>query len=131
MKDGAKAHTCRAAMQWMDTVIGVENMISGEIKEMKGRTYTTWPARSPDFNPLDLSIWATLKRRALAANPRGYFVNRNELKQQLQATWAEITQEEINKACVESFKRQLGKCLAVDGKTTKDFNAALHTIPEF
>ncbi|KAF2353921.1 hypothetical protein FHG87_015322 [Trinorchestia longiramus] len=54
-----------------------------------------WPARSPDLNPLDFSIWFILQTRVLATP----HTSLKSLKAKLQKEWEAISQEQIRAAC--------------------------------
>ncbi|KAF2360808.1 hypothetical protein FHG87_008432 [Trinorchestia longiramus] len=54
-----------------------------------------WPARSPDLNPLDFSIWFILKTRVLA-NPH---TSLDSLRAKRQWEWEAIPQEQIRAGC--------------------------------
>ncbi|KAF2344382.1 hypothetical protein FHG87_024862 [Trinorchestia longiramus] len=61
-----------------------------------------WPARSPDLNPLNFSIWSILTARVLAIP----HTSLESLKAKLQREWETISQEEIRAAC-DAFVNKL------------------------
>ncbi|KAF2354610.1 hypothetical protein FHG87_014634 [Trinorchestia longiramus] len=61
-----------------------------------------WPARSPDLNPLDFSIWSILETRVLATP----HTSLEFLKVKLQWEWEAIPQEQIRVAC-DAFVNRL------------------------
>ena len=54
-----------------------------------------WPARSPDLNPLDFSIWSILEAK-VSACPH---FSLDALKAKLKKEWDTIPQEQIRAAC--------------------------------
>ncbi len=54
-----------------------------------------WPARSPDLNPLDFSIWSILEAK-VSACPHSSL---DALKAKLKKEWDAIPQEQIRAAC--------------------------------
>ena len=54
-----------------------------------------WPARSPDFNPLDFSIWSILEDR-VSATPHSSLAS---LHAKLLKEWEAIPQEHMRAAC--------------------------------
>ncbi|KAF2350936.1 hypothetical protein FHG87_018306 [Trinorchestia longiramus] len=59
-------------------------------------------ARSPDFNPLEFSIWSILETRVLAIP----YTSLESLKPKLQRKWEVIPQEQI-RAAVDAFINRL------------------------
>ena len=53
-QDGAPPHTTRRVINYLDSQFG-ENVVSR--RSIQGQE---WPARSPDLNPLDFSVWGNL-----------------------------------------------------------------------
>ncbi|KAF2361411.1 hypothetical protein FHG87_007834 [Trinorchestia longiramus] len=61
-----------------------------------------WPVKSPDFNPLDFSIWSILETRVLATP----HTSLEFLKAKLQREWEAIPQEQTRAAC-DAFVNRL------------------------
>ena len=55
---------------------------------------TRWPAYSPDFNPIDYSIWSVLQERVYRSRIAGM----EELKQWLVTEWANLDYRIISEA---------------------------------
>ncbi|CAD6895871.1 unnamed protein product [Tilletia caries] len=75
----------------------------------------TWPANSPDINPIE-HMWGALKRRLAAydTDPRGA----NELWDRVQKEWANLTVAEAQKL-IESMPRRCAAVVAAKGGNTK------------
>jgi len=87
MEDGAPVHRSAAASEWR-----IANEIPG----------LTWPAQSPDLNPIE-NIWRVLKarinRRPVIPN------NENELITTLLEEWKNITENIISKIVLNMPQR--------------------------
>ncbi|KAF2344906.1 hypothetical protein FHG87_024338 [Trinorchestia longiramus] len=81
--DSAPSHGSSVTQTWIPR--NIPSFISKDV----------WPARSPDINPLDSSIWFILKTRVLA-NPH---TSLESLKSKLRREWEAIPQEQIRAAC--------------------------------
>lgn len=96
MDDNAPPHRCRAATAFK-TSAGIRTL--------------TWPARSPDLNPIE-NLWSLLK----------LFIRRNvqpeddlsRLEELLHRGWASISQEIINRT-IESLPARIGKVIEKNG----------------
>ena len=99
-QDGAPAHTARQAQQWLR-----ENCPDFITKD-------EWPPNSPDLNPLDYHIWGVMLEKYEKHTPKPK--NKAELKMVLEAIWADLPQEPIDRA-VLSFRRRLRACIRADG----------------
>ena len=56
MQDGASSHTSRLAMDWL------RNRFPNKLISLKSE-FLSWPARSPDLNPLDFFLWGFMKEK--------------------------------------------------------------------
>ena len=70
-----------------------------------------WPARSPDLNPLDFSIWSILETKA-CSSPHPTV---EALKEKLVKEWTAIPQEKIRAACA-SFSKRLSAVVKNKGR---------------
>ncbi|XP_045481718.1 uncharacterized protein LOC123685901 isoform X2 [Harmonia axyridis] len=84
-QDCAPSHYAADVRRYLDGIF--PNMWIGR------REPTEWPARSPDFNPLDYFIWAHLKNVVYKTKP----ANIEEFKERIQTEINNITQETIHK----------------------------------
>ena len=82
-QDSAPSHGSKMTQTWIQRKI--PSFISKEL----------WPARSPDLNPLDFSIWSILKAK-VSACPHSSL---DALKAKLKKEWDAIPQEQIRAAC--------------------------------
>ena len=57
----------------------------------------SWPASSPDISPLDFSVWADLKWKAIQYSEKGWYKNREEAKNCLKRAWADMDQTYIGR----------------------------------
>lgn len=53
-QDGASCHTSSASLIYLKSVFGT--------RKISAKTDLSWPARSPDLNPLDYWFWTLMKR---------------------------------------------------------------------
>ncbi|KAJ8960883.1 hypothetical protein NQ318_020182 [Aromia moschata] len=70
-----------------------------------------WPARSPDFTPLDFFLWGHVQNSVFKQRPR----NLEDLKVRITAEMRRIPAEVLHRATTVEFKYRLGHCLAVNG----------------
>ena len=103
-QDGAPCHTKLTNLQYLD------NQFEGRVVSKGARR--DWPARSPDFNPLDFCIWGYLKSKVFFPKPQ----NLNELEANIRREIALIPQEMCRKA-VLSVRSRAQKCMDANGKT--------------
>ena len=86
-------------MTWMDENWDLSRVISRVTKrwkDMGGKDpLASWPASSPDMSPLDFSVWANLKWRAIQYSEKGFYKNREEAKECLKKAWADMSQNYI------------------------------------
>ena len=97
MQDGARCHTARSVTAYLD---------SKKVEYIK-----TWPAHSPDLNPIE-SFWAYLDRHLTEHYPPP--ADAAELKDQIRKAWDEIPQAKIN-AFVLGFGDRVKACLRRKG----------------
>ena len=75
-----------------------------------------WPAHSPDLNVIE-NLWAILKHKM----PRQGATTEDELWEQVQRVWNEITIDQINNL-VESFRLRLLAVIALHGESLNGHN---------
>ena len=113
-------------MQVLDNFFGLENVISFEISEFRGRCYLRWPPHSPDLSPLDFWAWSRLKSLSVKKTANGFYKDRAELMRCVTETWNEITPEELYEACVNGVKHRLAMCIAVRGHNVRNYSHKRH-----
>ncbi|KAF2368922.1 hypothetical protein FHG87_000312 [Trinorchestia longiramus] len=89
-QDSALSHGSNVTQTWIQ-----KNIPSFICKDV-------WPARSPDLNPLEFSIWSILETRVLAS----LHTSLEFLKAKLRREWEAIPQEQICTACDAFVNRQ-------------------------
>ncbi|KAF2346581.1 hypothetical protein FHG87_022663 [Trinorchestia longiramus] len=82
-QDSTPSHGCNVNQTWIQR--NIPSFISKDV----------WPARSPNLNPFDYSIWFILETRVLAPP----HTSLESLKAKLQREWEAIPQEQIRAAC--------------------------------
>ena len=99
-QDGAKAHTARSAVEWLGR--NTPDFITPQ----------QWPAKSPDLNVLDYSLWGILL--ASIADNRPHIESLNQLKATLIDCWNAIPMRTVQKACASWIPR-LRSCIEMQG----------------
>ncbi|CEG76202.1 hypothetical protein RMATCC62417_11132 [Rhizopus microsporus] len=99
MEDGAPIHRVKIAAEW---------------REAKGIKNMSWPAQSPDLNPIE-NLWSIMKKRVNAVCP--YAKSQQVVEVVLENVWREITPEMINKLIDSMPKRAKDVIKARDGST--------------
>ncbi|KAF2366495.1 hypothetical protein FHG87_002758 [Trinorchestia longiramus] len=89
-QDSAPSHDFNVPQTWFQR--NIPSSISKNV----------WPARSPDLNPLDFSIWSILETRVLATPHTSLESFKAKLQRELEA----ILQEQICAAC-DTFVNRL------------------------
>uniref|UniRef100_A0A3Q1HRU9 Tc1-like transposase DDE domain-containing protein n=1 Tax=Acanthochromis polyacanthus TaxID=80966 RepID=A0A3Q1HRU9_9TELE len=92
-QDGAPAHTRNLAAYWP--------------KKM-------WPPQSPDLNPLDYSVWATVEKEACNTSHASV----QALKASVKRTWQKMTLDYIKKTCL-AFRRRVEAVIRAKGGNTE------------
>ena len=69
-----------------------------------------WPPQSPDFNPLDYSIWSVLQERVQGTS----YPNMESPKAQIAEAWDTLTEAFIASAC-RSFRSRIQAVISADG----------------
>ena len=82
-QDSAPSHGSKLTQAW----------IQRNIPSFIGKD--EWPARSPDLNPLDFSVWSILETR-VSASPH---TSLETLKAKLTKEWNKIPQKQLRAAC--------------------------------
>ncbi|XP_045448380.1 uncharacterized protein LOC123656764 [Melitaea cinxia] len=72
----------------------------------------SWPARSPDLNPVDFFYWGTLKEKVYS-KPRQSL---NELREKIAAAVEEINSKRYARLVNRSFLRRCRACISAEGK---------------
>ena len=98
-QDGAKAHTARRTIQWLD-------------ENCHENSPDLWPAKSPDLNVMDYCIWSLLLSEV--QRNRTEIQNIDDLKTCLVASWDAIPVDTVKRAA-NSWIGRLKKCFDVDG----------------
>jgi hypothetical protein len=93
MQDGAPPHWMLGVKEWLNSHfpgrwIGRDGPI-------------LWPPRSPDFTPMDFSVWGTVKNRCYASKPR----NMNQLKEVIIEEFSKLDVAYCQKTCQHVMKR--------------------------
>ena len=102
-QDGAPAHYTKDVRQWLDESFpGCWIGHRGPIE---------WPARSPDLTLPDFFLWGVLKNAVYANKPRTI----DQLKQNIQHEWNQISEETCQKVCRSVVKR-CRDCIEVQGR---------------
>ena len=97
-QDGAPAHTSRKTQEWLAT-----NLDAFWTKDM-------WPPQSPDLNPLDYSIWATVEDSA-CNKPHSSVA---ALERSIRKCWTQMEDSYIRITC-QAFRRRLQAVIEVNG----------------
>ena len=99
-QDNDPKHTSKLATKWFE---------DHDINDL------SWPAQSPDLNPIE-HLWELLKRLLAAYQdpPKGLF----ELWERVAAEWKKITKEECQKL-IESMPRRIAAVIKAKGGHTK------------
>jgi transposase len=97
MQDGAPCHTANLVQNWLRTHI---NFWPKDV----------WPPSSPDLNPLDFSIWATVQARV---NVKMY-PNTDALKASISKVWADLSGDDIRNVCAR-FRPRVEAVIAAEG----------------
>ncbi|CEG76926.1 hypothetical protein RMATCC62417_11752 [Rhizopus microsporus] len=100
MKDGTPIHRVKIAAEW---------------REAKGIKKMSWPAQSPDLNPIE-NLWSIMKKRVNAVYP--YTKSQQVVEVVLESVWREFTPEAINKL-IDSMPRRVKDVIEARGGPTK------------
>lgn len=96
-QDGAPCHTSKATQAWLK-------------ENMKFWDKSIWPPSSPDLNPLDFSIWASVQTEASKVQ----HPNLKSLKKAVTKAWNNLSQECIIKTCFR-FRSRVQAVIDADG----------------
>ncbi len=100
MQDNAPCHKSRIVMDFLD---------AHRVPVM------SWPAQSPDLNPIE-NLWAILKRRRMSRFPVP--TTKDQLTEQIFTLWEELDQELIQKLA-RSFGNRCREVVRLKGDPTK------------
>lgn len=98
MDDNATCHRSRAV-----------NLFKSEA----GIRTISWPARSPDLNPIE-NVWSLLKRNVRRSLQHHFDLN--DLQSLLQREWARLDQQTINRL-IDSMPARIGRVIELRGGT--------------
>ena len=101
-QDGASCHTSKKSMAKLREIFG-ERIISRFAN-------VTWPAHSPDLNPLDFSFWGQAMSKVWEAKPQTI----NELKVVVENFFSNLSKDYTNK-CVFNIKKRAQLCINQNG----------------
>ena len=96
-QDGAPAHTSKVVQDWMSS-------------NMTFWPKDFWPPQSPDFNPLDYSVWSHIDSKAFKDRHH----NTEELKASVNRAWALMSMDYVRKAC-KDFLPRMSRVIAANG----------------
>lgn len=102
-QDGAPAHYAVAVRHWLD-----EKMHGHWIGR---RGPHEWPPRSPDLTPCDFYLWGRLKDIVY----RQRSATLNELREHIRTACAELSNDEIARAC-QAVPDRMRACVAAEGR---------------
>lgn len=97
-QDNAPAHRARDTVQFLKRETPA--FISPDL----------WPPNSPDLNPVDYKIWATMQQRVYKTKINDI----NELRERLSTAWNSIEQSVIDTA-IEEWRKRLLACVRANG----------------
>lgn len=103
-QDGAPCHVTLQNMRYLDRQFG-DRVVSR--KSLHGRD---WPARSPDFNPLDFFMWGYLKSKVYTPRPATLGELRNNIEREIRL----IDPAMLRKVMLD-VRTRCRKCIAVNG----------------
>lgn len=101
--DGCPAHSSRVATEVLNEKF--LNCWIGRRAEVK------WPARSPDFTPLDFFLWGAVKNKVYAEVP----TTPEDMKRRITEALSSISSDTLTSVHL-SFERRLQMCIAADGQ---------------
>jgi hypothetical protein len=89
--------------------------IAADVRNASNIPVLSWPAQSPDLNPIE-NLWNEVdkKVRNLSNQPKSL----EDLKRKVKYAWRSIPLEYIQKL-VESMPRRIQACIAAEGRATK------------
>lgn len=98
MKDGATCHTSKSTMAWFHS---------------HRWKVTTWPANSPDLNPIE-NVWGVMKKAVERSKPQ----NLDDLEVKIKEIWDDLSLEYLKKL-ISSMPSRVTQCIEVHGEKTK------------
>lgn len=72
--------------------------------------FQTWPARSPDLNPLDFFLWGAIADRIYASE----VLNADDLRQRIGIAFQEISAEMVERSIL-NCERRITYCIEENG----------------
>lgn len=97
MQDGAPCHTAKVVQTWLDA-------------NLKYWPKDMWPPSSPDLNPLDFSIWASVQAKACDRQ----HPNLDSLRTSVAKAWADLSADSIRTVC-SRFRARLEAVINANG----------------
>ena len=107
-QDGSRSHTSASTLAYF-----AEHADDCELLPP-----SKWPAKSPDLNPCDYSIWNELNA---SLHKRMQFENVEEMKAHLLRVWDQLPQQHIDN-CINSFRKRCRHVIEVDGYNIDHMN---------
>jgi transposase len=89
--------------------------IAAEWREAKGIKKMSWPAQSPDYNPIE-NLWSMMKKRVNTLCP--HVRSPQAMKVVLESGWSEFTPETINKL-IDYMPKRVKTVIKARGEPTK------------
>ena len=104
MHDGAPAHFSRAVREFLDETYGDKWIGRGGP--------LPWPARSPDFNPIDFCLWGWVKCIVYQTEVE----SENDLRTRIDNAFVRIKNvPQVFENIRNSYNKRLNQCIAMNG----------------
>jgi hypothetical protein len=101
MQNGAPAHTSNSTQKFLLEELGAEGFWDKN----------QWPPSSPDFNPLDFSVWSVLKAKACSRSAS----STTTLVRKLKEAWDTIVTADYIRKCCNSVRKRFCAVVQADG----------------
>ncbi|GJQ80004.1 hypothetical protein Trydic_g9477 [Trypoxylus dichotomus] len=103
LHEGAAPHFAREVRQYLRDVFACHRISQ--------TGYVTWPARSPDLNPINFYLWEYMKQLVYH---KSEINNVEDLQRRIQIAAVTIRKEDMQ-GCYESWLRRAQLCIVVNG----------------